>query len=232
MPGALVPRAVSASRADLEALLRADGFGHTLPVRTILDRSHREVRPTGLLDVDEALGGGAPAGALIEIVGAPSSGRTGVVYALLATVTRHGGWAAYVDAADTFDPLSAYRGGVALDRVLWVPCGGRAEAAVRAAELVARAAGFQLAVLDLGDLAPARVRRLPHAALLRLRRAVEGTVTALVLLADRPLAGCHAAIALCCDRSAAAWSGRHPAGRLLRRVRAATPTVVRRRLAR
>ena len=231
MPGALLPRAVSASRADLEALLRADGFGHTLPSRTVLDRPTREVRPTGLPDVDHALGGGVPAGTLTEIVGAPSSGRTGLVYALLAGVTQHDGWAAYVDAADTFNPQSADQRGVALDRLLWIQCGSRLETAVRAAELVTRSAGFQVAVLDLGDLAPSRLRRLPPVAFLRLRRAAESTATALVVLADHPVAGSHAAVALRCDRSCAAWSGRHPAGRLLRHVGSATSAVVRRRIA-
>lgn len=231
MPGSALPRAVVASRVALETLLRADGFGHTLPSRTVLERSIREVRPTGLPDVDHAVGGGAPVGAMTEIVGLPSSGRTGVVYAWLAAATGGEGWAAYVDAAEAFDPWSADRCGVVLDRLLWVPCSGRGEIAVRAAEVVTRSAGFQVVVLDVGGLAPSRLRRFPPVAFLRLRRAVAGTPTALVLLADHPVSGAHAALALRCDRAPAAWSGHHPAGRLLRHVRRDPPVVVHRRIA-
>jgi hypothetical protein len=231
MSGSVLPRAVIASRADLETLLRADGFGHTLPSRTVLERPVREVRPTGLPDVDHAVGGGAPVGALTEIVGLPSSGRTGVVYAWLSAATSGEGWVAYVDAAEVFDPWSADRCGVALDRLLWVRCSGRGETAVRAAEVVAGSAGFQVVVLDVGGLPPSRLRRFPPAVFLRLRRAVAGTPTALVLLADHPVSGAHAALALRCERTPAAWSGKYPAGRLLQDVRRAPPVVVHRRRA-
>ena len=111
------------TRAALEALLRADGFGHTLPPRMRLECPARDRLPTGILDLDARLGGGVPAGALSELIGPPSSGRTGVVGSLLAGTTIGGELVAYLDAADTFDPWSADRLGVELSRVLWVRCG-------------------------------------------------------------------------------------------------------------
>src|SRR5260370_26278178 len=64
-------------------------------------------------------------GAVTEIVGPLCSGRTSLLVACLGEVGRAGGAAALIDADDAFDPASAARAGVDLDRVLWVRCGGR-----------------------------------------------------------------------------------------------------------
>src|SRR5262245_24783202 len=55
---------------------------------------------TGIEAVDALLGGGFPRGRLVEITGACSTGRTSLVHALLASTTRAGEVAAWVDAAD------------------------------------------------------------------------------------------------------------------------------------
>ena len=76
---------------------------------------------TGLAALD-ALTGGLPRGALSEIAGPASSGRTGVMLAALAGATRRQEVCALVDASDSFDPASAVEAGVDLDRLLWVRC--------------------------------------------------------------------------------------------------------------
>lgn len=206
------------TRAALEALLRADGFGHTLPPRMLLERPARDRLPTGISDLDARLGGGVPAGALSELIGPPSSGRTGVVDSLLVETTVGGELVAYLDAADTFDPWSADRLGVELSRLLWVRS-GRVETAFKAADLIARAGGFRVIVLDLGDVPVGRLRRIPWRAYVRLRQAVERTPTALVLAADHPVAGTAAAVRVSFDRSRALWSGRLAVSRLLKGIR-------------
>ena len=77
---------------------------------------------TGVAALD-ALTGGLPRGALSEITGPASSGRTGVMLAALAGATRREEACALVDASDNFDPASAAAAGVDLDRLLWVRCG-------------------------------------------------------------------------------------------------------------
>src|SRR5260370_3558035 len=72
-------------------------------------------------------------GAVTEIVGPLCSGRTSLLVACLGEVGRAGGAAALIDADDAFDPASAARAGVDLDRVLWVRCGGRPGAPAPAA---------------------------------------------------------------------------------------------------
>jgi hypothetical protein len=153
-------------------------------------------------------------GEIIEIVGRPSSGRTSLFVASLATVTRGGAIAALVDAGDTFDPASAARAGVDLSRLLWVRCGGRRQVALRAADLLVRCPGFALVGLDLGESPP----RLPLTLAFRLRLAVRRTQTALMIVASRRVAGAGASLAVHTVRCGLQWAGPGPTPTRLARV--------------
>ena len=85
-------------------------------------RTIREVAPTGIAQVDELLDGGLPIGAISELTGPESSGRTSLAQAFLAARTAEGRVCAWVDVNDAFDPESAAANGVALRQVLWVRC--------------------------------------------------------------------------------------------------------------
>lgn len=76
---------------------------------------------TGIAALDE-LSGGIPRGALTELCGPASSGRTSVLLSLMARMTQAGEVCALVDASDSFDPASAETAGVDVKRVLWVRC--------------------------------------------------------------------------------------------------------------
>jgi hypothetical protein len=78
---------------------------------------------TGIASVD-ALAGGLPSGALTEICGPPSSGRTSLLFSTLAELTREQYACALVDVSDSFDPLSAVNAGMELQQLLWVRCNG------------------------------------------------------------------------------------------------------------
>jgi recombination protein RecA len=86
-------------------------------------RRERPVLPTGIAALDELLVGGLPVGAITEIVGTASSGRTSMTLAFVASAMRAGQVCAWVDASDAFDPESAAANGIDLDRLLWVRCG-------------------------------------------------------------------------------------------------------------
>ena len=86
-------------------------------------RTVREVAPTGIDEADQLLEGGLPAGAISEITGPASSGRTSLVLAFLARRTAEERVCAWVDTSDSFDPESAAASGVDLRRLLWVRCG-------------------------------------------------------------------------------------------------------------
>jgi recombination protein RecA len=86
-------------------------------------RRERPVLSTGIAALDELLTGGLPVGAITEIVGAASAGRTTVTLSFLANVMSAGQVCAWIDASDSFDPESAAANGLDLDRLLWVRCG-------------------------------------------------------------------------------------------------------------
>ena len=175
--------------------------------------------PIGRPEVDRLLGGGFPLGALSEISGASSSGRTSLALALLANATSRGELAGWVDTADAFDPPSAERLGVNLDRVLWVRAGtapersaepkrsadlgGSAERALRATERLLQTEGFPLVLLDwTGSLPAPKV-----ASWIRLTRLAVATRSALLLLSSERLAGPHAEIAVVMEPARARFTG-------------------------
>jgi recombination protein RecA len=197
----MAPNALA--RADLEAMLRARKLDNTLSHPGIAESSDRasfsagKLLPTGLALLDERLGGGLPRGQMSEIVGPRSSGRTTVMCASLAAVTGRGELAALVDPLDTFDPASAPACGVVLDRVLWLRGDGTTtgalpprllDRALKAINLVLQAGGFDLAVLDLSEVPPDAIRRLPFTTWLRLQRVIEGSRTVCLLLGPVPIA--------------------------------------------
>jgi hypothetical protein len=151
---------------------------------------------TGIAVLDGLLDGGFPPGQLAELVGPRTSGRTRVLLGTLAGATTHGAWAALVDATDALDPPSAATLGIALDRLLWVRCGGRLDVAWRAADLLVRSGGFELVAVDLGDLPPWTLGRIRPAVFVRLQRAVERAPTGFLIAAPRRVAGSLAAVAV------------------------------------
>ena len=177
-----------------------------------------EVCPTGVAQVD-ALAGGLPQGCLTEVYGPASSGRTSVMLAALAQSTSRENLCALVDTCDAFDPASAAPAGVRLERLLWVRCGGNAEHALKATDLLVQGGGFGLVALDLADTPDATARRISMTSWFRLRRAVEHTPTVLLVLEQRPHARTCASLTLEMRRENAAWSGAPGCSRLLRGIR-------------
>ena len=176
--------------STLEALLRDLGASVT---RGGPETPPASYFPTGLVEIDRALGGGFPRGRVSEVVGPSCCGRTSLALALLARVTAQGELAALVDRPDIFDAASAASAGVDLERVLWVRPPGLGEA-LRSVEHVLQAGGFPLVLLDLSGEETAL--RIPTSAWPRLRKATTAAAAALVLLTRRRLAGTFADLAL------------------------------------
>lgn len=191
---------VSQAIQRIEGLLRARSLDGTLARPELVPAT----APTGLAALDEALGGGWRRGELSEVTGPVSSGRTSVLVATLAAATGRGEVVGLVDSLDRFDPVMAAAAGVDVTRVLWVRgpsvsevAGSRAASeqidaivrrGLRAADLIVRAGGFGVVVLDLADVPPAAVRRVPVSSWMRLAHANEGRDTVCLLLADAPMA--------------------------------------------
>ena len=78
-----------------------------------------EAIPTGSLTLDIALGvGGVPRGRIVEIFGPESSGKTTLIYHIIAEAQALGGVCAFVDAEHAIDPVYAKRIGVNTDELL------------------------------------------------------------------------------------------------------------------
>jgi hypothetical protein len=179
------------------------------------DRPAPDFALTGISEIDEAFGG-LPRGALTEISGPASSGRTSLLHSILAAATSRGEVCALIDAEDAFSPHAAANAGVVLNRILWVRCPHNAEHALKAADLLIQGGGFGLVVLDLGDTPPATTRRISLTSWFRLRRAVEHTPTVFISLAYHSNARTCASLAIECERTNLSWSGARGVSRLLR----------------
>ena len=142
-------------------------------------------------------------GAMTELVGPLSSGRTSVLTLCLRTVTRRGALAALVDVDHAFDPASAVEAGVELRRLLWVRSEGRRRAALEAVDLLARCPGFALVVLDVGESPP----RVSLSAAFRLRQAARRSRTAILVVGARRVLTGVATLSVQARRDGLAWIG-------------------------
>jgi len=160
--------------------------------------------PTGVDALDALLGGGLPRGALTEIVGRPSAGRTTLACTLLRAVTAHHDLAACIDPRDTLDASHAESAGVDLARVLWVRP-RTARDALRSALHVLEADGFGLVVVDLDGAGTPPAA--PASVWMRLTRAALRTRTAVVVLGRENVAGTFAALRLEVERRRVVFDG-------------------------
>ena len=205
-----------AARAAVEALLRERKLDRTL-TSTLPERLGEDaVAPLDTGALDRALAGGLPRGQVSEVVGPASSGRTSVAWAALAAATRRGESVALIDTFDRFDPPTAHACGIELSRLLWVrgqavsktagaldPAwlpGVRAvsgpgtfverviDRAIKSVNLVVSSGVCTLVVIDLIDVPAAALRRLPASTWFRVERAIEGSDTAVLILAAQPVA--------------------------------------------
>jgi recombination protein RecA len=103
---------------------------------------------TGSLSLDLALGvGGLPRGRIVEIFGPESSGKTTLVYHVIAEAQRRGGICAFVDAEHAMDPSYAKRIGVDIDNLL-VSQPDTGEQALEICELLIRSGALAVVAVD------------------------------------------------------------------------------------
>jgi hypothetical protein len=206
--------AASALRLQIERALESRFPAALTPAA----HTFREVAPTGIEEADRLLEGGLPIGAISEITGPASSGRTTLAQAFLAQQTAEGRVCAWVDANDAFDPESAAANGVNLQQLLWIRCKDavqpariskpspvdkskpwtKLDQALRATDLLLQAAGFSAIMLDLGDIAQEHGNRIPLATWFRFRQAADRTRCSLVVLGQAAFAQSSAAVVLEC----------------------------------
>jgi hypothetical protein len=204
-----------AARAELESLLRARKLDVALTSAAPWTRAPRDVAPTGVAALDEALGGGLARGHLSEIVGMRSTGRITVLCRMLAAAAERGEAVALIDTCDRFDPASAEAAGLDLSKLLWVRDTGDAPRALKAMNLVLQAGGFGMAAFDLADVPLMRLRQFPHTTWMRIARVIEGSQTVAVLVGTGRLARSPGGVTIALDATRGCWSGAADHARLL-----------------
>jgi len=95
-------------------------FGQGTLMRLGADQTVQvEAIPTGSLALDLALGiGGVPRGRMVEIFGPESSGKTTLVYHIIAEAQALGGVCVFIDTEHAMDPVYAQAIGVDTDELL------------------------------------------------------------------------------------------------------------------
>src|SRR6201994_4023629 len=150
--GASDPKADAKRQAALQGALtqieRQFGKGTVMRMGDPGARVNCDAIPTGALSLDIALGiGGVPRGRIIEIFGPESSGKTTLVYHLIAEAQKLGGGCAFVDAEHAMDPLYAQTIGVDIDELL-VSQPDYGEQALEIVDMLIRSGAVDLVAVD------------------------------------------------------------------------------------
>ena len=107
-----------------------------------------EAIPTGALSLDLALGiGGVPRGRIVEVFGPESSGKTTLIYHVLAEAQKLGGTCAFIDAEHAMDPLYMKEIGVNIDDLL-VSQPDYGEQALEIADMLVRSGAVDVVAID------------------------------------------------------------------------------------
>ena len=134
------------SKAEIESEINSR-FGSAFKLH---EKRPAEVISSGISQIDLFTMGGFPRGAITEVFGPASSGRTSFMLANLAQATTHDEVCALVDTSNVFDPESATRAEINCERLLWIRCANNLEQAFKATDLLLQGGGFGLVLLDLG----------------------------------------------------------------------------------
>ncbi|HLK53617.1 MAG TPA: hypothetical protein VKU42_09175 [Candidatus Angelobacter sp.] len=147
-----------------------------------LSTTRHAVWPTGLPQMDAALHGGLPKGALAEIVAERrGSGSALLMTALIHRALNENKFVAVIDGQDSLDVTQL---GEDLSRLLWVRCHSTDEA-LKAADLLLRDGNLPLVLLDLATNPAVQLRKIPATTWYRFQRLIEQTSAIAVVMTPR-----------------------------------------------
>ena len=138
----------SALKGALQQIEREFGAGTVMRMGDEGARVAVDAIPTGALSLDLALGiGGVPRGRIVEVFGPESSGKTTLIYHILAEAQKLGGVCAFIDAEHAMDPLYAKEIGVDIDELL-VSQPDHGEQALEIADMLVRSGAVDVVAVD------------------------------------------------------------------------------------
>src|SRR4051794_6529915 len=137
-----------ALQGALTQIERQFGKGSVMRMGDEGARVRVESIPTGALSLDLALGiGGMPRGRIVEVFGPESSGKTTLMYHIMAEAQKLGGVCAFIDAEHAMDPLYARAIGVDIDELL-VSQPDYGEQALEIADMLVRSGAVDVIAVD------------------------------------------------------------------------------------
>jgi hypothetical protein len=158
----------------------------------------------GIPEIDLLIGG-LPGGAITEVVGERSSGRTTLMLSALSAISKTD-LCALVDASNCLDVVSAETAGIDLHNFLWTRCGSDVDCALKVTELLLRSGLFALVVLDLGNVPFKETSDIQSACWVRFRLALENSSNALLVIGQQSLVHSLAGLVLRMNREESDFS--------------------------
>jgi recombination protein RecA len=138
----------SALSSALGQIEREFGQGSIMKMGDDAAQVRVDAIPTGALSLDLALGvGGVPRGRVVEVFGPESSGKTTLIYHVIASAQKLGGICAFIDAEHAMDPAYAKRIGVDIDELL-VSQPDHGEQALEIADMLIRSGAVDVVAID------------------------------------------------------------------------------------
>jgi len=151
-------------------------------------RRVRETVSTGIAALDSRTGG-LPRGAITEIYGSGSSGKTSLMLSILSAAMDRDEACALVDGHDSFSP------GIHSGKFLWVRCHNLTQA-LKSTDLLLQGGGFGVVALDVSDLDGKALQEVPLSTWFRFQRSIEKTPTILTIVSGMGIAKTCASLAI------------------------------------
>ena len=134
---------------------------------------------TGIVPLDDALGGGLWKGTLTEIsTPANTAGCLTLLNAILTASARERRPIALIDGGDGFDPQPLEP--AVLAHLLWVRCRSTAQF-LKAADLILRDGNLPIVLLDLRGSGPAELKKIPNTTWYRFQRIASQSAVACLI---------------------------------------------------
>ena len=154
-------------------------------LRELSELQKPEKQETGVAAFDDFTGG-LLKGGVCEISGSESSGKRGLVLSVLGGLTRRNFIAAVVDTSDAFDPDSAVRAGVNLNKILWIRCGGDVGKALVITDHLLQSKLFGFVWLDLSLCEEKALNIISNSFWFRFKVCLQNSKSSLLVLLTKP----------------------------------------------
>lgn len=181
-------------------------MGASLSLVKPLSRLQEEQKAVDEISL-EYFGLALPRGEIVEVAGAPSTGKTSFALSVLSKLTNNGETCALVDSTNSFDPCTAAHAEVELNDLLWIKCDGGLEKAFMAADYLVQAKGFGAIWLNLCGLSVNKLRMVPKTYWFRYRTRIKDTPTIMLVTSNEFLTGSASQRSFVFEREKPAWSG-------------------------